>query len=92
MIIFFFINCLKNFSRCYLEPVKNYFLCSNVSFHLLNCPRSNYAVNDCSVCSRLYIDPLVYPDQKVDLRNNTDLRYKLIKSSIFAYDCLKIIL
>ena len=89
---FFFINCLKNFSRCYLEPVKNYFLCSNVSFHLLNCPRSNYAVNDCSVCSRLYIDPLVYPDQKVDLRNNTDLRYKLIKSSIFAYDCLKIIL
>ena len=34
----------------------------------------------------MYIGPLVYPEQKVDLRDNTDLRYKLIKSSIFAYD------
>ena len=82
------LSYLKN----HLEPVKNYFFCSNVLFQLFNCPRSNYAVNGCSLCSRLYIDPLVYPEQKVDLRNNTDLHYKLIKSSIFAYDCLKIIL
>ena len=29
---------------------------------------------------------LVYPEQKVGLRDNTDLRYKLIKGSIFVYD------
>ena len=76
------LSSLKN----HLEPVKNYFLCSNVLFHLFNCPRSNYAVSNCFLWSRLYIDPLVYPEQKVDLGDNTDLRYKLIKSSIFAYD------
>ena len=71
-----------SFSKNHLEPVKNYFLCSNVLFHLFNCPRSNYAVNHCALCSRLYIDPLI---DCVDL-HNTDLHYKLIKSSIFAYD------
>ena len=75
-----------SFLKNHLEPVKNYFLCSNVLFHLLNCPRSNYAVNDCFLCSRLYIDPLACPEQTDDLRDNTDLRYKLIRSSIFAYD------
>ena len=63
-----------SFSKNHLEPVKNYFLCSNIFFHLFNCPRSNYAVNNCSLCSRLFIDPLVYLEQKIDLRNNTDLR------------------
>ena len=43
-------------------------------------------MEDFFLCSRLYIDPLVYPEQKVDLRDNTDLRYKLIKGSIFVYD------
>ena len=71
-----------SFLKNHLEPVKNYFLCSNVLFHLFNCPRSNYAVNHCALCSRLCIDPL---NDCVDL-HNTDLRYKLIKSSIFAYD------
>ena len=71
-----------SFLKNHLEPVKNYFLCSNVLFHLFSCPRSNYAVNPCALCSRLYIDPLI---DCVDL-HNTDLRYKLIKSSIFAYD------
>ena len=66
-----------SFLKNHLEPVKNYFLCSNVLFHLFN-----YAVNHCALCSRLYIDPLI---DCVDL-HNTDLRYKLIKSSIFAYD------
>ena len=37
------LSSLKN----HLEPVKNYFLCSNVLFHLFNCPRSNYAVSNC---------------------------------------------
>ena len=82
------LSSLKN----HLEPVKNYFLCSNVLFHLFNGPGSNYAVNDCSLCSRLYIDPLVYPEQKVDLRNNTDLRYKLIKNSMFAYDVKQLLM
>ena len=49
---------------------------------MFNRPRSNYAVNHCVLCSRLYIDPLI---DCVDL-HSTDLRYKLIKSSIFAYD------
>ena len=75
-----------SFLKNHLEPVKNYFLCFiyvfYVLFHLFNCPRSNYAVNHCALCSRLYIDPLI---DCVDL-HNTDLRYKLIKSSIFAYD------
>ena len=71
-----------SFLKNHLEPVKNYFLCSNVLFHLFNCPRSNYAVNHCALCSQLCIDPL---NDCVDL-HNTDLRYKLIKSSIFAYD------
>ena len=37
----------------------------------------------CALCCRLYIDPLI---DCIDLDDNTDLRYKLIKSSIFAYD------
>ena len=71
-----------SFLKNHLEPVKNYFLCSNVLFYLFNCQRSNYAVNCCALCSWLCIDPLI---DCVDL-HNTDLRYKLIKSSIFAYD------
>ena len=51
-----------------LEPVKNLFLCSNVLFHLFNCPRSNYAVSN--YCSHLYIDPLFDP--------SSDLRYEFI--------------
>ena len=39
-------------------------------------------MNHCALCSRLYIDPLI---DCVDL-HNTDLCYKLIKSSIFGYD------
>ena len=71
-----------SFSKNHLKPLKNYFLCSNVLFYLFNCPRSNYAVNHCALCSLLYIDPLI---DCVDL-HNTGLRYKLIKSSTFAYD------
>ena len=44
----FQLSTLKN----HLETVKNYFSCSNVLFHLLNCPRSNYAENHCALCSR----------------------------------------
>ena len=36
-----------SFLKNHLEPVKNYFLCFNVLFHLFNCPRSNYAVSNC---------------------------------------------
>ena len=36
-----------SFLKNHLELVKNYFLCSNVLFHLFNCPRSNYAVSNC---------------------------------------------
>ena len=75
-----------SFLKNHLEPVKNYFLCLIYVFyvllHLFNCPRSNYAVNHCVLCSRLYIDPLI---DCADL-HSTDLRCKLIKSSIFAYD------
>ena len=37
-----------SFLKNHLEPVKNYFLCSNVLFHLFNCPRSNYCCD--SLC------------------------------------------
>ena len=40
------------------------------------------AVIHCALCSWLYIDPLI---DRVDLYNS-DLRSKLIKSSVFAYD------
>ena len=71
-----------SFLKNHLEPVENYFLCSNDLFHLFNCSRSNYAVNHCALCSRLYIRPLI---DCIDL-HNTDLRYELITSRIFAYD------
>ena len=77
---FLFSNLSQEFKLSTLSFLKNHL--EPVLFHLFNCPRSNYAVNHCALCSRLYIDPLI---DCVDL-HNTDLRYKLIKSSIFAYD------
>lgn len=58
--------------RFRLEPVKNLFLYSNISIHLFHCPRSNYALNNCSNCCRLSIDPLFY------LIDSAELRYNLI--------------
>ena len=51
-----------------LEPVKNLFLVSNVLFHLFTWPRSNYAKNDCSFCSRLYFIPLFCPSNAIELQ------------------------
>ena len=80
-----------SFLKNHLEPVKNYFLCFNVLFHLFNCPRSNYAVNDCFLCSRFYIGPLVYPEQTVHLRDNTDLHNlsEVAFSRTMLNSCLK---
>ena len=38
-----------------LEDLKNQFMISNCLYHLLPCPRSVFARNDCVYCSRAYI-------------------------------------
>ena len=44
---------------CYLryrmQFIKNQFLCSHILSHLLDCPRSEFAVNRCYRCSRLHV-------------------------------------
>ena len=48
-------NLILNFS---LDELKNYFLISNVLFHMFNCSRSDFANDNCNRCCRLYIDEL----------------------------------
>ena len=38
-----------------MQGIKNQCLCSNVLSHLFFCPRSKFLVNDCPVCSPLFI-------------------------------------
>ena len=46
-------------TQCYLryriQFIKNQFICSNVLSHLFDCPRSEFGVNNCYRCSRLYV-------------------------------------
>ena len=51
-------NLILNFS---LDELKNYFLISNVLFHMFNCSRSDFASDNCNLCCRLYIDELFRP-------------------------------
>ena len=51
-------NLILNFS---LDELKNYFLISNVLFHMFNCSRSDFANDNCNLCCRLYIDELFRP-------------------------------
>ena len=51
-------NLILNFS---LDELKNFFLISNVLFHMFNCSRSVFANDNCSICCRLYIDELFRP-------------------------------
>ena len=66
-----------------LEPVKNLLLVSNVLSHLFTCPRSNYAKNDCSFCSRLLFNRLFCPS------NAIELQYDYLSIDIFFVDDVK---
>ena len=66
-----------------LEPVKNLLLVSNVLSHLFTCPKSNYAKNDCSFCSRLLFNRLFCPS------NAIELQYDYLSIDIFFVDDVK---
>ena len=49
---------------CYLryrtQFIKNQFLCSSVLSHIFDCPRSEFAINNCHCCSRLQVNPSTF--------------------------------
>ena len=38
-----------------MQFIKNQFICSNVLSHMFDCPRSEFAINNCYRCSRLRV-------------------------------------
>ena len=70
--------------RYCLKPVKNLFLCSNVLMHFFNCPRSNYAVNNCKQCSRLFVR-----SDSTDFLASLELRYNLIFVNCAFFDSVQ---
>ena len=87
------------FLKFSFDELKNYFLISNVLFHMTNCSRSDFANDNCSLCCHLYIDELFRPTNfniKIDFDFfSTELkdyfyknRYSKININLF-YDSLK---
>ena len=65
---FFFDKIKKNYTdttnlflKFSFDELKNYFLISNVLFHMTNCSRSDFANDNCSLFCRLYNDELFRP-------------------------------
>ena len=90
---------IKLFFKFSFDELKNYFLISNVLFHMFNCSRSDFANDNCSLCCRLYIDELFRPTNfniKIDFDFfSTELKdyfykngYSKININLF-YDSLK---
>ena len=89
------------FLKFSFDELKNYFLISNVLFHMFNCSRSDFANDNCGLCCHLYIDELFRPTKfniKIDFDFfSTELkdyfyrnRYSKININLF-YDSLKYI-
>ena len=47
-------------SRYRTQFIKNQFLCSSVLSHIFDCPRSEFAINNCHCCSRLQVNPSTF--------------------------------
>ena len=74
-----------------ISLINDVFLCSNVIFHLFNCPRSNFSINtcrDCSLCFFNFKQPSFIRDgyhflksnfvyELNDLRKNNSFRIKI---------------
>ena len=43
-----------------MQFIKNQFFCSKVFSHLFDCPRSEFAVNNCYRCFHLYVTPSTF--------------------------------
>ena len=49
------------FLKFSFDELKNYFLISNVLFHMTDCSRSDFANDNCSLCCHLYVNELSRP-------------------------------
>ena len=74
-----------------LEDLKNQFMISNCLYHLLSCPRSVFARNDCVYCSRAYISSQIIQSKNFNYIANFNCRrfFNLEKLSTDSLNILK---